>query len=585
MRRLAPERQCEKIAKVQETNQAAIQKKTASFGAETDLDTGYGSQIRDVIRTGKSKDIEMFTKITEDNGFGRDPKWSTRRSLRVAIFAIVMGTVSVTPDAAYAQAKFQASIKDMKGSRQHITVPLYRSLTIETTIETTRADVVSKQVADVQVISPTQLLISGENFGDTSVILVGADHNHYVLDIHVELDLEDLLRNARAIDPLGAVQARSVRGNILLTGTVSSTDRARRIVELASLYLPKPIPERAQTEIQNHLEVAGEQQVLLRCTIAEVSRSAARELGINGFLAGENAKDAFLINQLGGINPINIGAAASSAVTGNVPFLTGDDGIPVSRSTTMSLGFPRAQAQFFLKAMADNSLLSVLAEPNLVAISGETAQFLAGGEFPILVPQSLGTVSVDFREFGVRLNFTPVVRGQQRIRLRVAPEVSELDFTTAIQFEGFVVPGLTSRSTETTVELTSGQTIAIAGLLNEQVRGLASKTPAMGEIPVLGALFRSVNYQRSLTELVVLVTPEIVAPIEANQKIALPTDGLVGPDDFELYALGLFEGDDTNGGCKGADCPKKGTTAQLPSEPQNASLHGPWGLATTSDYR
>jgi pilus assembly protein CpaC len=527
----------------------------------------------------------MFTKVTEDHGIGRDRSRSTSRSLRVAVIALAMGAVSVTGDAAYAQAKFSASIKDLTESHQRITIPLYRSLTIETSIETTRADVVSKQIADVQVISPTTLLITGENYGDTSVILIGKDHNQYVLEVHVELDLEDLLENARQIDPLASISARSVRGNILLTGTASSTDRARRIVELAALYLPKSTPERPPTDVQNHLDVAGEQQVLLRCTVAEVNRSASRELGVNGFLAGENFRDGFLVNQLGGINPINIGAAASAAVTGNVPFLTGDQGIPIEQATTLSLGFPRAQAQFFLKAMADNSLLSVLAEPNLVAISGETAHFLAGGEFPILVPQSLGTISIDFREFGVRLNFTPVVRGHQRIRLRVAPEVSELDFTTAVQFQGFLIPGLTSRATETTVELTSGQTIAIAGLLSEQIRGLASRIPAMGEIPILGTLFRSVNYQRSLTELVVLVTPEIVAPLEANQKVALPNDNLVVPDDYELYALGLIEGDDPKTGCSGADCSKQAGAAQLPSEPQNESLHGPWGLATTSDYR
>jgi len=499
----------------------------------------------------------------------------------MVIVAAAIGVSLPAGVVARAQVKFEATVKDQKDSRQQVSVPLYRSVTVETTIETTRADAMSRQIADVQLISPKRLLITGANFGDTTVVLVGAGGAQYVLDVHVELDLEDLLKNARAIDPLAVIDARSVRGNILLTGTVSSTDRARRIVEMAELYLPPALADRPATQVQNHLDVAGEQQVLLRCTVAEVNRTASRELGVNGFLAGQNFRDGFLVNQLGGINPINIGAAADSVVTDNLPFLTGADGIPIAQATTLSLGFPRGQTQFFLKAMADNSLLSILAEPNLVAISGETAHFLAGGEFPILVPQSLGTVSIDFRQFGVRLNFTPVVRGRQRIRLRVAPEVSELDFSTAIQFQGFVIPGLTSRSTETTVELTSGQTIAIAGLLSEQVRGLASKIPAMGEIPVLGALFRSVNYQRSLTELVVLVTPEIVSPLEANQKVSLPTDGRIDPDDFELYALGLVEGER----CRGSNCPKQNVTGQLPSEPDNVSLHGPWGFATANDYR
>jgi pilus assembly protein CpaC len=234
--------------------------------------------------------------------------------------------------------------------------------------------------------------------------------------------------------------------------------------------------------------------------------------------------------------------------------------------------------------MQDNSLLSVLAEPNLVAISGETATFLAGGEFPILVPQSLGTVSIDFREFGVRLNFTPIVRGHGRIRLRVAPEVSELDFSTAVQFQGFVVPGLTSRATETTVELSSGQTIAIAGLLSEQIRGVASRIPGIGDVPVLGSLFRSVNFRRSLSELVVLVTPEVVAPLDAHQKVKLPVERIQEPTDFDLYALGFLEKWDLHECPHGKPCGPHDPNA-IESEPEELSLHGPWGPSEEGEVR
>ena len=203
-------------------------------------------------------------------------------------------------------------------------------------------------------------------------------------------------------------------------------------------------------------------------------------------------------------------------------------------------------------------------------------------EFPIPVPQGNQQVTIEFREFGVRLNFTPVVLGNQRIRIRVAPEVSELDFTTAIQIEGFVVPGLTTRATETTIELGSGQTIAIAGLLSEQVRGIASRIPGIGDLPVIGALFRSVNFQRSVPELVVLVTPEIVAPLEPHQRTPLPVDNRTDPDDFELYFLGRLEG------TAGADATtpgddqyagSRGTAALVRSDPEERSVHGPWGIA------
>lgn len=531
----------------------------------------------------------MLRKVMEDglsmatrcNGVSRPG-----RSLSVVVAVVVslsVGTLvhaQAKPETKPTGKEFRAQVLDLAASSQRITVPLNRSVTVETSVEATRADVIAKSIADVQVISPTKMLITGENFGSTSVVLLGADSKQYVFEVSVELDLEKLNEALKGIDPQSNAKATSVLGNIVLVGSASSADRARRMTELAALFLPTGAEGRSATGVQNHLEVAGEQQVLLKVTVAEVSRSAARELGVNGFLAGENFKDGFLVNQIGGINPINIGAAADSLVTNNIPFLTGAEGIPITGNPTLSLGFPRAQMQVFVRAMADNSLLSILAEPNLVAISGETATFLAGGEFPILVPQGVDRVTIEFKEFGVRMNFTPVVQGHQRIRLRVAPEVSELDFTAAVQFQGYTVPGLTTRSMETTVEMGSGQTIAIAGLLNEQVRGLASRVPGIGDVPILGALFRSVNFRRSLTELVVLVTPEIVAPLDAHQKVRLPQDGRKDPTDLELYGLGLIEGQPVCPCHPDGRCPlncKKPCGVQVASEPDQLSVHGPWG--------
>lgn len=509
----------------------------------------------------------------------RGPMEMIRRTCSILLATVVLAN-SAGANAQEGKGKeFRARVLDLSASFQRITVPINRSVTVETTVEAARADVVARQIADVQVVSPTRMLITGNSFGATTVVLSGAENKEYVFEVAVELDLTQLNSAIRDIDPQSDAKASSVRGNILLIGTVSSAERARRIVELADLFMPLPVQGTSTTRVQNHMEVAGEQQVLLRCVIAEVSRAAVRELGINGFLAGQNFRDAFLVNQIGGINPINIGAAGGAPVTQNLPFLTGENGISLTQNPTLSLGFPRAQTQLFIRALADNQLLTVLAEPNLVAISGETASFLAGGEFPIPVPQGNQQVTIQFREFGVRLNFTPVVRGHQLIRLRVAPEVSELDFTTAVQIQGFVVPGLTSRATETTIELGSGQTIAIAGLLNEQMRGLSSQVPGIGDVPVLGALFRSVNYRRSLTELVVLVTPEIVAPLDAHQKPRLPGQNVVMPNDFQLYGLGLVEAPSDNR-CGGRPCHgvwnSEGT---MPSEPDEVSLHGPWGHA------
>jgi pilus assembly protein CpaC len=197
--------------------------------------------------------------------------------------------------------------------------------------------------------------------------------------------------------------------------------------------------------------------------------------------------------------------------------------------------------QYFINALRQNNVLRVLAEPNLMAISGQEASFLAGGEFPIPVTQGGGTgsggtaITVEYREFGVKLKMTPIVLGDGRIRLKVAPEVSDLDFTTAVRFNGFVVPGLTSRKVETVVELNEGQTFAIAGLLNNNITAQKDVTPLLGDVPVLGTLFRSVRYQRKETELVVLVTPHLVAAMNPDQVPSVPGEKWRDPNELELF--------------------------------------------------
>ncbi len=534
----------------------------------------------------------MFKTVREGTQDHAWIKCSGTLAHRTALSLVILcglPSTTVSAQSGDAAGSFQVTVMDLSKDSESVSVALNRSVIIQTSIKVTRVDVIAGQIVEARLVSPTEILVTGLSYGRTNVILWDDAKHQFLLNIGVEIDLEELGKALVAIDPQSTAKATSVLGNIVLSGTVSSKERAQRMVELSVLFLP---PSGAggvsKTTVQNHLDVAGEQQVLLRCVVAEMSRTALRELGVNGFLAGENFKDGFLINQLGGINPINIGAAANALVTQDIPFLTGEDGIPLLSTSTLSLGFPRGQSQLFIKTMADNKLASVLAEPNLVAISGETATFLAGGEFPIPVPQGNQQVTIEFREFGVRLNFTPVVLGHQRIRIRVAPEVSELDFTTAIQIEGFVVPGLTSRATETTIEIGSGQTIAIAGLLSEQVRGISSRIPGIGDLPVIGALFRSVNFQRAVTELVVLVTPEIVAPLEAHQRTPLPMDGRIDPDDFELYFLGRLEGTASADATTPDTEPyavTHGTAALVRSEPEDRSVHGPWGIAGASKTR
>jgi pilus assembly protein CpaC len=242
----------------------------------------------------------------------------------------------------------------------------------------------------------------------------------------------------------------------------------------------------------------------------------------------------------------------------------------VSPNTTLYFGLPRAQMELFLQAMAENSLVKVLAEPNLVAISGQQAEFLAGGELPIPTPNENG-IAITFREFGIRLRFQPVVQAGEMIRLNVMSEVSEPDFTNAVQISGFTVPGIHTRRAQTVVEVGSGQTFAIAGLLSESVRGIATRVPGAGDIPVLGALFRSVRYEKAETELVILITPDLASPLNPNEVTYIPGQDLNSPNDWQLYGLGLLQ-DNTK------KCDPAAKEPAQPSFAPPAPLCGPWGV-------
>jgi len=421
------------------------------------------------------------------------------------------------------------------------------------------------------------------------------DHMTLWEDPVVQLDrvqLKQLHEIILKMAPTAKVQVKKVLDTFVLQGRVPDVETAERIQEIAEIYAVKD--PSGQGQVKNHLQVSGVQQVLLRCTVAEVSKQALRELGINGWLAGDNVRDMFVVNQIGEINPANIGAAADALVAPvapgmtapRVPFLTDQNGIPLQPNVPLSLGFPRIQMQLFISALRQNSLIRILAEPNLVAISGQTANFMVGGEFAYPVPQEGGVPAVEFKEFGVRLAFTPTVLAEQRIRLRIMPEVSQPDDTIGTVIQNTAVPGKSTRQLETVVEIGNGQTLALAGLLHDRVRGVAQKIPGLGDIPVLGALFSSVSYQRNLTELLVLCTPELVSPLNPDQVPPVPGEEMTSPNDWQLFALGELEG----------------VKRPVPSAPERAlktappvtapirqsppargmarlQLHGPWGAA------
>ena len=508
--------------------------------------------------------------------------------------------------------KMVVTVREEKTRQQEILILAGRSVVIDLSEPMARCQIADPEVAAVSILSPRQIVMTSKRAGSTQLIVWDASEGQVTMPVTVQLDLAELESAIKKLAPKATVQLQALRERVLLTGTVPDSDTADAIVKLAKAFVGElggrdnqqsgsggqGGQDTASSKVINHITVAGVHQVLLRCTVAEVSKSAIRKLGVNGWLAGDNVRDVFLVNNLDGINPSNIGAVSTGNILGpqyttgapTESMVFGTPGIPTYPAPTgpeFSIGFPRLTMQLFFRAMRENRLLRVLAEPNLIALSGQEANFLAGGEFPVPIPQGLGTTTIEWKKFGVLLRFTPTVIGQQKIRLSVRPEVSERDFTTQVTLAGgTTVPGIKARNVDTTVELVSGGTIAIAGLLNEEVQAAARKIPGIGDVPVLGALFSSTEFQRNQTELVILVTPELVSAMNPDQVGPVPGQFMTDPSDYELFGLGMLEGKpltetpSEDAALETSAAPKY---RKFRSSPEQMSLHGPWGQAEESE--
>ena len=480
-----------------------------------------------------------------------------RRALAVGAisFACVVAAFAVTRAPAQpgdGNDKFVTSGLNEQGE---VRLLINRSTIITTNRPQKRLSVSEPSIVDVNGISPTRFLLTAKKPGATQVIVWDDQDRAQTIDVTVQPDITGLREQLGKI--AGAqIEATTTDDTVILRGRAPSLSAAEQAAALSSAYGKRVV---------NLLEVGGGQQVMLQVRVAEVSKSATRALGMNfGFIDGPSifGSNVGQISPLGfkeiGVGQLILGVPTSPPPAVNY-FGKGEIG-----NTSFS---------YFLSALRDNNLLRILAEPNLIAISGQEASFLAGGEFPIPVPQSgtgnNTTITIQYREFGVKLNFVPIVLGDGRIRLRVSPEVSDLDFTTAVQFSGFVVPGLSQRKVTTTVEMNDGQTLAIAGLLNQNVTANKSVTPLLGDIPVIGALFRSVRYQRKETELAVFVTPRLVMGMSPDQVPAAPGENWRHPNEADLF-LNQDLGGDQGGPSKTAATPARmyiGETGFAPATP------------------
>ncbi len=388
--------------------------------------------------------------------------------------------------------------------------------------------VADPNIADVQVISPRMLYVNGRGIGETSLIAVdGSDNIIYETTIDVTHNLSRLKRATQEVSPDNDVVATSTDNAIILKGKVDSPVAAEKIQRLASSFLRGD----GQSVI-NMLDTSATDQVMLKVKIVEVSRNELKRFGINWESVLNPGNFIFGIGQGRDFMDSAGNFTRSSA---------GDHSLFIGHRT----GSHNINAA--IDALENDGLVSVLAEPNLTTRSGQTASFLAGGEVPIPVVQATtGTqpvASIEYRQFGVSLQFTPIVMSPDKISLTVLPEVSAISDTNSVDQNGFNVPSFTTRRASTTVDLGTGQTFAIAGLLRNDQGNNVDKFPILGDVPVLGALFRSSEYQNNQTELVILVTPYIVQPVNDPKKFATPLDGYKPATDGERILFGKLHGE------------------------------------------
>jgi pilus assembly protein CpaC len=427
---------------------------------------------------------------------------------------------------------------------KRITVIVNKSRTYNVGKPFARAVVGSVDYADVLPLSDRAIYIQGRKPGTTNVSLFDGDARLIgVLDLEVTLDAGNVQEKIRGGAGTQGVRVSSVRGQVVLSGTAVDAVAADRAVQVAkSLAGDQPVV--------NAMQVAPAQQVMLEVRFLEASREAGRELGVNWQL---NANGRPIVNTGRGranVNPANGGANNGVPIVtsaGTLPALIGGGvaGGPFATVLSNVLTQNGTTLDVLVTALEEKGLVRRLAEPNLIALSGDEARFLAGGEFPVPVAtnnQGLGqTVTIEFKKFGVQLKFRPIVLSRGVINLRIEPEVSELDFTNAVSISGTIIPSLTTRNAVTTIELRDGQSFAVAGLLSSQNTSKLAQVPWIGSVPVLGALFRSAAYQQKETDLVIIVTPRLIAPVVPGQRLVTPLDSRVPANDVDFFLGGQPE--------------------------------------------
>ncbi|MGH6650640.1 MAG: type II and III secretion system protein family protein [Sphingopyxis sp.] len=462
------------------------------------------------------------------------PKYKATALARTLAIGLIAATLVTAP-------AHQAMAQAVQNASSSVDLSVGRGRLISLPAAMTDVFVANDDVADVQVRSSRQLYIFGKKPGETSIYATDASGRVvYSTVARVGNNIETIDQMLSLAMPEATIAANTMNGFVLLTGTVQSPDDAAEAERLVQAFVGD------QTKVLSRLRTATPLQVNLQVRIAEVNRSLVKEISGNLLTRDTDGPmgNGFLGGVFGGRSAGSITTDANGNTTYNI----------TTPSGTRSLAGAGRLFGLDLIASLDagerSGMVATLAQPNLTAISGETADFLAGGEFPIPIPGNFAATTIEYRKYGVSLAYTPTVLSNGRISLRVRPEVSELSTEGAIEMQGFQIPALTIRRAETTVELGSGESFMIAGLMNNRSIGAIDKMPGLGDVPILGTLFKSDSFRRGETELVIIVTPYLVQPVSAND-IKLPTDAYRDANDLSRLLL-----NQTSNGVTGGDRPK-----------------------------
>lgn len=446
-----------------------------------------------------------------------------RLAALAAATAAMSGAPALAQDSVLRMARGAAS--------QDIAVEMNRAVVLEAIQPFAEVSVANPGIADVAALSNTSIYILGKRPGRTSLTLLG-ENGRLIANVTVQVgpDLTELKDRYADILPGERIEIRSANDGLVLSGTVSSAPRLARALELANRYAPG--------RVSNMMSVGGSQQVMLKVRFAEVQRSVGKQLSFSWGLGGASSGNLFGLGETGGY-------LSGSNAPGGSSYTTTGGNVGASEAA-LQVGWAAGGfiAELTIEALEAKGLARTLAEPTLVALSGDAASFLAGGEYPVPIIDGDGATTVDFRPYGISLGFTPTVLDDGLVNLQVAAESSSIDNTVTVSgTSGITYNGMTVRRTKTTVELADGQSFAIAGLLQDTFVDNASQIPWVGDVPVLGALFRSTDFRSSQTELVVIVTVHLVAPT-TEDALSLPNDRFTIPSEQELFLLGRMSGGD-----------------------------------------